>query len=323
MSSILINIPTLIAALAFLAIFLLFMGVWQFFRLRTKKRELIDTIQRGGENRAESADPKPAKAKERTALVGSIVDFLTLLGRRVTNEEVPVYSPIRIKFIKAGLRRPGTPAVFWGTKAIFAVGLPLVFFLSRITVFEMLKSSTFLTLCLVLALAGFYLPDLWLIVRSRRRKRGMTEGLPDFLDLLAVCVEAGMGLDGAINRVSDEMRLSNKELSDELKILILEMRAGKLRRDALRNLALRTDLEDMNSLVTLLIQTEKFGTSIAQALRVYADSFRSKRYQRAEEIAAKMPVKLTIPLILFIFPALFVVILGPAIIRFYHVLLQQ
>jgi tight adherence protein C len=146
----------------------------------------------------------------------------------------------------------------------------------------------------------------------------MFVGLPDGLDMLVVCVEAGMGLDAAINRVGEEMKASNKVLSDELKLVTLELRAGKHRQEALRNLAQRTDLEDLSSLVSLLVQTDKFGTSIAQALRVYSDSMRTKRYQRAEEIAAKIAVKLTFPLILFIFPSLFVVILGPAMIRIYR-----
>jgi len=130
-----------------------------------------------------------------------------------------------------------------------------------------------------------------------------------------VCVEAGMGLDAAISRVGEEIRFTDRELSDELRLLNLELRAGKTRLEALRNLARRVNLEDMNSLVTLLVQTEKFGTSIAQALRVYSDTFRTKRYQAAEELAAKLPVKLLFPLIFFIFPAIFVVILGPAVIQ--------
>jgi tight adherence protein C len=176
-------------------------------------------------------------------------------------------------------------------------------------------------LSVLLALIGFYLPDLWLRMRIARRKEEILKGFPDALDLLVVCVEAGVGLDAAINRVGEEMKLSDKVLSEEFRLLSLELRAGKLRRDALRNLALRTDLEDVSSFVTLLIQTDKFGTSVAKALRVHSDSMRTKRQQRAEEIAAKLPVKLVFPLILFIFPSLFVAILGPAAIRIFRVLL--
>ncbi len=122
--------------------------------------------------------------------------------------------------------------------------------------------------------------------------------------------------------MAEEIKLSNEVLSDELNILNLETSAGKSREDALRNLAARTGIEDIHSLVTLLIQTDKFGTSVAQSLRVFSDSFRTKRFQKAEEIAAKLPVKLMLPLILFIFPSLFIVILGPALIRVYQTFLQ-
>jgi tight adherence protein C len=165
---------------------------------------------------------------------------------------------------------------------------------------------------------GFYLPDIWLRQKTEKRQEKLLKALPDALDLMVVCVEAGMGLDEAINRVAKESKLQSQELSDEFVFLGLELRAGKERQVALRNLAERTNLEEVNNLVTLLIQADKFGTNIADTLRVYSDSFRTERFQRAEEMAAKMPVKLILPLILFIFPALFIVIIGPAIISIYR-----
>jgi tight adherence protein C len=187
----------------------------------------------------------------------------------------------------------------------------------------MVDPTMSLASCLLLAILGFYAPDIWLRVRTARRKDKILKGIPDALDILVVCVEAGMGLDAAIKRVADEIRLTNKPLSDELKLFNLELLAGKARQDALKNLALRTDLEDIKSLVTLIIEADKFGTSISKALRVYSDSFRTKRYLRAEEVAAKLPVKLILVLILFIFPSHFVVILGPTAIRIYQVLLNR
>jgi tight adherence protein C len=138
---------------------------------------------------------------------------------------------------------------------------------------------------------------------------------------MVVCVEAGMGLDAAINRVGEEMKLRNEVVSEEFRLMGLELRAGKLRRDALRNLGIRTGLDEVKSLMTLLVQTDKFGTSVAQALRVHSDSMRTRRYQKAEEMAAKLPVKLIFPLILFILPSLFVVVVGPAVIRLFRILL--
>ena len=178
-------------------------------------------------------------------------------------------------------------------------------------------------ICIVLAIAGFYLPDLVLQIKIARRKDKISQGIPDALDILVVCVEAGMGLDAAMNRVADEIKLNNKPLSEELKLYNLELRAGKSRPDALRNLGLRIDIEDIKNFATLLIQTDKFGTSIAQALRTYSDTFRTKRYMKAEEIAAKLPVKLMVPLIFCVFPALLVVLMGPAAIRIYHTLIKQ
>jgi len=159
--------------------------------------------------------------------------------------------------------------------------------------------------------------------RVDKRKEKILKGFPDALDLMVVCLEVGTSLDAAIYRVGEEMKLGNKVLSEEFKLLSLELRAGKQRRDALRNLALRTDSEDVSTLVSLLIQTDKFGTSVAQALRVHSDSMRTKRYQRAEEVATKLPVKLLFPLILFFFPSLFVILLGPAVIQIIRILLPR
>jgi len=176
------------------------------------------------------------------------------------------------------------------------------------------------TIAVFVALLGYYLPDIWLRQKTDKRKEKILNALPDALDLLVVCVEAGMGLDSAIGRVAKDSQDGSPELSDELHFMTLELRAGKSRRDALKNLSLRTNLDEVKSLVTLLIETEKFGTSMAEALRVYSDSYRIQRQQRAEEVAAKLPVKLLIPLGLCIFPALFVVILGPAFISIYRAL---
>jgi tight adherence protein C len=148
----------------------------------------------------------------------------------------------------------------------------------------------------------------------------LTLGLPDALDLLVVCAEAGMGLDAAMKRVGEEMKLSNKTINEEFRLLNLELRAGKSRKDALKNLALRTDLEEMNSLITLLVQTDRFGTSVAQALRVHYDAMRTRRTQRVEELAAKLPVKLLFPTIFCIFPSLFLVILGPGLLQAFRTL---
>jgi tight adherence protein C len=173
-------------------------------------------------------------------------------------------------------------------------------------------------MCAALSLAGYFTPDLWLKFVITSRKTRIRNTLPDAIDMLVVCVEAGLGLDAAVSRVSNEIQDICPDLSDELRYYNLELRAGTSREDAMNNLTRRTDLDEIRSLTNLLIQTNKFGTSLAQALRVYSENFRTKRFMQAEERAAKLPTKLVLPLLFFIFPALFVVIALPAIIRIYN-----
>ena len=309
------NIPVLVSMSAFLAMVLLFAGLFQYFRQNAKSRDLAEKVRAGSDNRY-------ALNKEKSSFKTPILNFLSLLGKHLVPEDSADPTRTRSKFLMAGLRKANVVAIFWGIKLLLTFSFPVCFFLAGITLLKPISANTNLFICLLLAFSGFYLPDIWLFIRTSRRKDKILKGLPDALDLLVVCVETGMGLDAAINRVAEEIKLGHKILSDELKLLNLEIRAGKSREDALRSLATRTGLEDINSLVTLLIQTDRFGTSVAQALRVYSDSIRTKRYQKAEEIAAKLPVKLMLPLILFIFPSLFVAILGPAAIRVYHIFLQ-
>src|SRR5215204_4917288 len=163
------------------------------------------------------------------------------------------------------------------------------------------------------------LPEYYLSRKIRHRKQEIRDGLPDALDLFIVCVEAGSGLDQAIVKASDELGLTYPALTHELRLITTEIRAGKPRVEAFKNFAARTLVDDVQSLVALLVQTDKFGTSIAQALRTHAETSRVKRRQAAEERAAKIGVKLVFPLVLFLFPALYVVILGPAVISFIRV----
>jgi tight adherence protein C len=317
--------PILISSAAFLTLLLVFLGIASYYTQRTERRKLTEKIRKGSE---EAGGPKAPDAtdtslKSRDKVQNRISNFLGRFGKRVAPKQSKDYRQMRPRFLKAGFRRETAPAVFWGTKCLLAICLPMCFFLLRLVVFGPLSTAMTGGICLYLALMGFFLPDIWLRIRIARRRERIFKGFPDALDLLVVCVEAGMGIDSAINRVAEEMKISHKTLSDEFKLLNLELRAGKMRRDALKDLAMRTDLQEVESLATLLIQTEKFGTNVAQALRVYSDMFRTKRYQRAEEIAAKMPIKLAIPLAFFIFPSLFVVLLGPAAINIFKVLLSR
>jgi tight adherence protein C len=161
---------------------------------------------------------------------------------------------------------------------------------------------------------GAAIPDLWLRKAIQRRQENLQFGLPDAMDLAVIAVEAGLGMDQALMRVGDEINLAHPDLADELRLRNMEINMGRSRSDALRNLAERTGVEDLKALVAILIQTDKFGTSIGQALRTFSDSLRVKRRQRAEEQAAKLAIKMVVPMVLFIFPGVFIVILGPAFI---------
>ncbi len=213
----------------------------------------------------------------------------------------------------AGYRSGTALATYNLVRIVSLGGLPALFFLGTLH-FHLSPVHRFLGIAL-LALAGLVLPKMILRHLARRRQHRLRLSLPDALDLLVVCVEAGMGLNQAIVKVSEELERTHPEISEELRLVNLEIRAGRTRAEALRNLGERTGVDDIVSLAAMLIQTDKFGTSIARSLRVHSDSLRTERIQRAEEAAAKTTIKLIFPLLFCVFPALLVVILGPAFLN--------
>jgi tight adherence protein C len=219
--------------------------------------------------------------------------------------------------VRAGYRRPEAAMAMQGVKVLLPVGLVAVVYFTGIY-----RQNPFFILGFA-ALAGYLLPEFWLTSRVRRRQHRIRLSMPDALDLLVICVEAGLALDQALLRVSQELRIAHPQLSEELDLVSAEMRVGKTRIDALRELADRTGVDDVKALVAMLVQTDRFGTSIARSLRVHSDDLRTKRRQRAEERAAKTTVKMVPPLVFFIFPALYVVILGPAVISIARQFLQK
>lgn len=220
---------------------------------------------------------------------------------------------LKIKLANAGLRYEGYPAMFVASKTVLGLGLGgLTFLLAASAGHSM---SRVLGLAGMLGGLGFVLPNLWLWLATKQRQEKIRYGLPDSLDLLVVSVEAGLGLDAAVQRVGDEMRTVHPELCEEMTIATLETQMGVPRGEALQNMASRTGVAEMRSLVAVITQAERFGTSVAKALRSQADAMRTKRRQAAEERAQKTAVKLMAPLILFIFPAIFVVLAGPAALK--------
>lgn len=239
-------------------------------------------------------------------------DLLEVVGRQLKG-----YSPdsdaTRELLIHAGYRSPRAPATYWGIRVTVSLLLGLV---TAIAV-PILGGGLLLVMvgAFYMGAAGYVLPLFVVRSKARRRQKEITLALPDALDLLVVCVEAGLGLNQAFVRVAEEIHPLSEVMAAELHLLNLEIRAGKPRDESLRNLFNRTGVEDIRSLTMMLIQADRFGTSIANALRVHSETLRDKRRQRAEEAAAKTTIKLIFPLVFCIFPAMFIVLVGPGLIQ--------
>jgi tight adherence protein C len=246
-----------------------------------------------------------------------VVDTLKRLGN-IAPRSTGEMGKLQQQLIIGGFRSSEALPIFFGIR----IGCALLFF-------ALVATPIIVRPNLMLALGacglGYLLPSMVLKRVAKRRQHRIRLGLPDALDLLVVSVEAGLGLDQAIQRVADELGFAHPDLCDEMRLINLELRGGMNRSDALKNLGERTGVEDVISLVAMLIQTDKFGTSVAQSLRVHSETLRTKRRQRAEEAAAKTGVKMVFPLVFCIFPAIWVVTIGPAAIKFVQVLvpLQQ
>jgi tight adherence protein C len=263
---------------------------------------------------SEAIDPQSARPKGRSLLqtiqqtgssLGGVVEhFEHVLPK--SQSEVSVVSQ---RLIRAGNRNESAVKVFYGMKVIAPVLLATIVAVSGLShVF-----SPFFVYVLALGL-GFLGPDFWLGRQITKRQKKITKGLPDVLDLLVICIEAGLSLDQATARTAEELSGAQPELCDELTVVVLEQRAGRPRAEAWKHLAERTGVESLRNMVSMLVQSEQLGTSIAKTLRIHADTLRTQRVQAIEEQAAKTSVKLVFPLVFFIFPALFLVVLGPAVL---------
>jgi tight adherence protein C len=251
-----------------------------------KPKSLLETIQQTGIS------------------VGGVVEHFDQYLPK-TQAEVSI---TRQRLISAGFRNEATVKMFYGCKVV----VPLV--LVIMALFTGLGSlSPLLVYALSLGL-GFLLPDFWLGRRIKNRQKRIRLGMPDVLDLLIICVEAGLSLDQATARAAQELANAQPEVCDELSVVVLEQRAGRPRADCWRNMADRTGVDSVRNLVSMLIQSEQLGTSIARTLRIHSDTLRLQRVQAVEEAAAKLTIKLLFPLVFFIFPSLFLVVLGPAFI---------
>jgi len=275
-----------------------------FYAFGSRESGIVRRLSRMAAAPGERQETFVEKQKER------VLDALVSIGKLMPGGTA---SRALLMMIRAGYRSPTAILAVRGLKVLLPIAL-----LGAVYFTGFYVSNPLLILGGAL-LAGILLPEIWILWRVNVRQEHLRRALPDALDLLVICVEAGLGLDQALMRVSQELKIVHRELSDELQLVNLEMRVGKSRIEALRELARRTGIEDVKALVAMLAQTERFGTSIASSLRVHSDDLRIRRRQRAEEMGAKTSVKMVPVLVLFIFPALMAVILGPAVL----ILLRQ
>ncbi|HUS06572.1 MAG TPA: type II secretion system F family protein [Bryobacteraceae bacterium] len=236
--------------------------------------------------------------------IGTLVEPLERVLPRTAEET----SVVQTRLIRAGYRQDSHLKMFYAAKVLVPVALAVL-----VTITGVYEWGAFFVYTVAAGL-GFLAPDFWLGNRIAARQLEIRLGLPEVLDFMVICIEAGLSLDQAALRTADELRLGQPALSDELGLVNLEQRAGRARADAWKHLAERTDIDAVRALTALIVQVDQFGSSIAKALRVHAETLRTQRRQQAEEQAAKTAVKLVFPLVLFIFPSIFVVVLGPAMI---------
>ncbi|MGD8277556.1 MAG: type II secretion system F family protein [Gemmatimonadota bacterium] len=280
------------------------------------RSRLVD--RRLADIRAIGPDPEEGLKRRHRLLQGEwIMAVLQELGARLRPDRRRAESDAQL-LVQAGYRATGAVAIYWAMRLVLAGGL----FAAGMALIPLgsVSSTLALLVAVYFAALGYLLPMLRVRQQRRRRQKEIQHALPDALDLLVVCVEAGLGLNQALVRVSEEIRHLSQVMSQELLYTNSEIRAGTPRDEALRHLAERTGVDDIASLVTMLIQTDRFGTSVARSLRVHSDVLRQKRRQRAEEAAAKTAIKMVFPLVFCIFPAMFVVILGPGLMDIFRTL---
>lgn len=301
-------------SLVFIAVVAAVLSIGLFFGQGGRVRERLRVLGAAAEGGI-AAPPEEGRINETLHRAAQAVAKLSTPG------EAAEISRLRVRFLNAGFDAPAAPIVFFAAKTTLAMLLPIAFLLIERLLPSQLSFAMMFLILILLAGLGYYLPNLVLASLTRSRQRRLFEGFPDAIDLMIVCVEAGLGLDVAISRSAGEMRLRCPELAAEMERVSLELRVGSTRARALDNLAIRIGLEDVATFVAMLQQTEQFGTSLAASFRVHADALRTRRRLQAEEAAAKVPLKLLFPLIFMIFPTLMLVLLGPAVLQVYRSLL--
>jgi len=294
----------LIAMASFATVALLTYGVLSYYQSRRVVRDRFKKVPN---------TPSPLIYRDESGgLKKQFLDWVSSLGKLAMSGKEDA-SELRQSLIQAGFRHPKGPAIYFGIRVLTAFLLPVLYLLANMVDGKLTSGN--LMICFLAGAIGFYsVPYLLRFITNRRQDR-IDKALPDVLDLLIVCMEAGLSLQATINRVSDEVRSMSVDLYKELQLTNAELRTGINREVALKNLGERTGVQNVKALVGLMIQSDRMGASIVQSLRTHAAFLRVQRAQRAEERAARLPVKILFPMLIFIFPAIFVVVIGPAIVQ--------
>ena len=311
--------PALVLSIStFVVVIALFLAISALLASRRKEQNVLKRAVKWSGSAEHSTLPVTPTTQDRKS------GFLLSLFSKKPKQDpsISYYADTPLFYQRAGIYEPKLVRSYQSLRILLFL-LPIIgLIISHLLYHRKIDGIVLLITLLIISIA-YYLPILWLRVVAHYRKKDLYRTFPDAIDLLMVCVEAGLGIDAAISRVSREIFITSPELAKEFKILSLELKTGKSRNTCLKNLALRTNLTDIDNLVSLMIQAEKYGTGVANALRIHAEEMRQRRFSRLEELAAQLPVKLTVPLIFFIFPAFFVVIAGPAAIQVFRVILQR
>ncbi|WP_353247040.1 type II secretion system F family protein [Limnohabitans sp.] len=272
-----------------------------------------DRLARLTANRPDQTEDLSAWQRAQTRLLSALLWFGPWAAG-LSGGEGSTPSALRLRFGHAGWRSPMALQIYFISKTVLTLLLPILAWGAMETQAWATENTLRMALVIFAAALGYYLPDVLLNWRIQRRQLALSHAFPDALDLLRLCVQAGLGLDAAIDRVGREMRHARPELSEEFALTGLALRGGSSRADALRNLSQRVGLKDIDAMVSMLIQADRFGTSVSESLAVHAEALRTQRRLRAEEAGAKLPVKLLIPLIFCVFPSLLTVLLGPVVV---------
>ncbi len=297
----------LVLVLLFAAVVGVVWATSQIWDRRSRIRERMDQVAAGGR-------PSKYAQVDADAGGGAMQRMAAPVARLATPDTEEEITRFRAKFMNAGIRARSAPMYFFALKVVLALGLPLVMWLGVQFGTIRMQGQTVMFLLVSAAGLGYYLPNMVLGSMAARRKRELFEAFPDAIDLMVVCIEAGLSLDMALQRAAQEIGLRSPALADELQLVGIELRIGATRERAMRNLAARTGVDEISMFVSMILQADRFGTSVADSMRVHADDLRTRRQYRAEEAASKIPTKLLFPLLLTIFPAIMLVLVGPAVI---------